>query len=542
MDANEANWNLLPHNALAFFGLAEGFDRKDLKRAYGKLIRVYKPETHPQDFQRIREAYEQLESQHRYGVQRQLNQLQIDAWTQTIARDTVAKQRAGSTTSNQREVATATKPPPEAKSPEDRYRQLLDCKDKTPQDFFTLALLSDIVDTKDPQRFIKWLLTGLKHFPDDPGLGRLTREYLGSDVSLDDATSILGTLCKLVPANVFYQVTEPLWNRIFSNWSYEKYSKLLDACESKFVQGAIRAKLAFYIQAFRRLVWTANADWLRTKWAFVSQHGTEIPPGMDQELEMCSALFEYVLHDRKRIGVNSIRKTIDDMLHSYCNDPWSIAAAKVARAQDELARSSLEFTETFAWDHHESDQRVLMLATMVAHETMTQSGIDYSKADETKLFRHATAAVNDMAKESEPIWQKNYWLQARIYWIPYICLVFLPLTLVWDRFSFHTTFWVIFIWVIVSSFAYYFALKPLWIDTLSKKRTRRLIVYGYETVWRPRLFRYVQSCNCQPSEAIEALQEMSYHAGQKDLIGMVLSFAGNDLGLRTFHLAQNFAR
>ena len=31
---------------------------RDLKRAYTRLIRAYKPEQHPEQFRRIREAYE----------------------------------------------------------------------------------------------------------------------------------------------------------------------------------------------------------------------------------------------------------------------------------------------------------------------------------------------------------------------------------------------------------------------------------------------------------------------------------------------------
>ncbi len=69
--ANHApgDWRHLPHDPQAFFGLDGDFDRKQLKRAYGALIRQFKPETHPNEFQRIRQAYEQLESRSRYGVE-----------------------------------------------------------------------------------------------------------------------------------------------------------------------------------------------------------------------------------------------------------------------------------------------------------------------------------------------------------------------------------------------------------------------------------------------------------------------------------------
>ncbi|MEO9931525.1 J domain-containing protein, partial [Rhodopirellula bahusiensis] len=73
-------WHHLPHDPRSFFDLAEDFDRRDLKRAYGKLIRQFKPETHPQEFQRIRAAYEQLENAERYGRSQTESQNAADAW------------------------------------------------------------------------------------------------------------------------------------------------------------------------------------------------------------------------------------------------------------------------------------------------------------------------------------------------------------------------------------------------------------------------------------------------------------------------------
>ena len=57
----EADWSLLPHHPVQFFGLEDGFDNRQLKRAYNRLIRIYKPERSPAEFQRIRAAYEQLD-------------------------------------------------------------------------------------------------------------------------------------------------------------------------------------------------------------------------------------------------------------------------------------------------------------------------------------------------------------------------------------------------------------------------------------------------------------------------------------------------
>ena len=73
--------SLLATDPELFFGLDEGYERRDLKRAYGKAIRRYKPETHPAEFQQIRDAYERLEQRLRYGQQRREQQEAAQAWT-----------------------------------------------------------------------------------------------------------------------------------------------------------------------------------------------------------------------------------------------------------------------------------------------------------------------------------------------------------------------------------------------------------------------------------------------------------------------------
>ena len=38
MNDQNVDWSLLPYNPVRFFGLPADFDRRDLKRAYGKLL------------------------------------------------------------------------------------------------------------------------------------------------------------------------------------------------------------------------------------------------------------------------------------------------------------------------------------------------------------------------------------------------------------------------------------------------------------------------------------------------------------------------
>ena len=54
------NMNDWPDSYLALFGVGQVFGARELKKAYTRLIRFYKPEHYPAEFSRIREAYDQL--------------------------------------------------------------------------------------------------------------------------------------------------------------------------------------------------------------------------------------------------------------------------------------------------------------------------------------------------------------------------------------------------------------------------------------------------------------------------------------------------
>ncbi len=61
------DWSLLPGAPAEFFGLEGQFDANDLKRSYNRFLKKFKPEKFPDEFQRIRQAYENLERMLRYG-------------------------------------------------------------------------------------------------------------------------------------------------------------------------------------------------------------------------------------------------------------------------------------------------------------------------------------------------------------------------------------------------------------------------------------------------------------------------------------------
>ena len=52
-------------NPYKVLGVDETASFKEIKRAYSRLIRQYRPDTHPEDFQVIQEAFEKLKASSR---------------------------------------------------------------------------------------------------------------------------------------------------------------------------------------------------------------------------------------------------------------------------------------------------------------------------------------------------------------------------------------------------------------------------------------------------------------------------------------------
>jgi hypothetical protein len=84
LPADVSRWPADPHQ---LFGLPRGFKLLDLRSAYARLIRQYKPEQHPLEFRRIRDAYEALAVQAKAHVHSRPSSpaRELPAWTRAPA-------------------------------------------------------------------------------------------------------------------------------------------------------------------------------------------------------------------------------------------------------------------------------------------------------------------------------------------------------------------------------------------------------------------------------------------------------------------------
>ncbi len=101
---------------------------------------------------------------------------------------------------------------------------------RSPQDYFLLATLADLVQRNDASMFAKWLLSAIKTDPSDPRLQSLLGKYIQYDVPTKQSSAVLLSIAKVTDGGLFYRLTEPPWDHLLHAAPFELFAKTLHAC------------------------------------------------------------------------------------------------------------------------------------------------------------------------------------------------------------------------------------------------------------------------------------------------------------------------
>lgn len=319
-EQDQPDWSQLPANPRGFFALPPEFERKDLKRAYNRLIRVYKPEKHPAEFQQIRGAYEQLDRQLRYGqsVEAESQTMPNYEWEAHSGSPSV-ESTSGSHPPAQEPQAAVSLPLHERLSQEpplDLYQELTQKRYKDPYDYYALAVLSDVVDRKNPHQFAKWLLLGLQQNPSEHGLLQLMRDFLREQPS-PSLANLLVACSKAVPTDNFYPLTEPAWENLLREANFDFCLATLKQCEGNLCGIGIGGQLIFMIRMLRFALWRDKSDWKDRSLDFIEENYEQIPAHMEFELDLLSAAHLYIASRERFLNGNPLRQQIDQAMESY---------------------------------------------------------------------------------------------------------------------------------------------------------------------------------------------------------------------------------
>ena len=394
------DWSLLPHDAAGFFGLEENFDRTGLKRAYNRFLKKFKPEKYPQEFQRIRAAYEELEQELRYS---EGGHLPIGMpgvhWTGSTVIHTDAPASPWSPAPGRSDTpASAAAPGPvplherlAETSVLELIAELKRQENKSPYDYYCLALLTDSQPDAEPLCFLKAILAALKNHRHDPALLRLAKEALRTDLPAQDLANLLNAFSKVVTGDQFYQLTEPAWDQLLLKASFSEFARILQICEKSQPVHEIYGRTVFYLHILRKSLFRADPDWLKQSWAILEEGDQAIPPHLEMDLEFLRTALAY------RRWSPVLRETptgqaLDEVIRDYCQSDDQVAQKKFLNLVLQLSTDPRQLLTDLPVKSNEALETAWNTFLWIQHDMANRLGVEFSdheftEADTTQMLR-----------------------------------------------------------------------------------------------------------------------------------------------------------
>lgn len=303
MDASSApDWDLLPDQPQAFFHLENGFSRTDLKRAYTRLIKVFKPERHPDEFQRIRAAYELLDGQLRHGTTG-------PSGTPGNSAPPVSPVSPGPDWAPRPKWASSQPEVPqvdalavlEASGPAALAKALREHRSKNSRAWVQFALLEEEL-SGNAHAAIAQLLAGIQATGGSPGLFALLWGLVREPHPVADAARLVQELTQstkpsaeaaaAIGPGAYWHLTEPLWMLLADNVPSAQLHKLLERCHRSVGEEGSRGRLIVSVRLLRRAAPRAEPAWLKGLVSEIQERYSELGDDLQDEVDLALWLHE----------------------------------------------------------------------------------------------------------------------------------------------------------------------------------------------------------------------------------------------------------
>ncbi|MEZ6115110.1 MAG: J domain-containing protein [Pirellulaceae bacterium] len=538
-------WDELPHNPIRFFGLEPGFQRNELKRSYTKLIKRFKPEKHPQEFQQIRAAYEQLDQQLRYG----------EAAAQTAPTLPVARQDSSSQTQRPPSIPTSATASPadllqqevQRTSADAVYLRLSQPTRKSPFEFYALAILSDVVSDNQHQRYLDWLLAGLKQHPSDASLLRLVHAMITSGALDEEMTHWLPAISESVQTDVFFQLTEPLWHRLLDQVPFDEFAELLSTCERNLRDPQIQRRCVFYLQLMRLSVFRAPTEWLTRAVALLEDNPDQLPPYLELDAEVTLALVRFRLSPNyAEFAAHPLRQAIQEAMMAYCLDSDGEGVQKVANVLVEHAGRWQEIADAFPFggpDFHPAFEAW----SWVCHDVQEKLFVPQREADWDRIHQATFQWVSKRHEQDHATVNSTTFrtmvhalLGTILFFVGTIGAIFLLIAL---QVQAHHITGSVLLGGLLALIVYQFCLAKQ-VNRLLRRRKDRQLTKLYRNFWRPRLVQFgcAQGGHFQFIRSIIAGMAETNEAKSYPVIHLLAKFSGQDTALSFYELTFLFQR
>ncbi len=565
-ERGEPRWELLPHDPAGFFELDGSFDRKTLKERYTDLVRRYKPEKHPSEFQRIRAAFEALDARLRYGQQEQSGQKAFGyQWPTDESTINPPEVRASSRDARPSHPQQTRREPDQELSLISRleieelsqlYEELERRESKSAYDYYALAVLSDLGQPNGRPGFLQWVLEGLKALPREPGLSALLYEMLSQNDFGDDNPQVLLAVSRLFPSDQFYYFTEALWHRFIKCGSVLRFESTLEHCEANLRDHRIGAKVAFYVRILRVALWRASDSWIERALAFLTGNPDQISGELEYEMELTLQLDRYRRFAHLFVDGSPPREKIHRSIREFCKFDEQEGAERLVRTQLELVTDSDALLSAFPFD--EADHSPAYNALWwISHATDVRLGIDRPPPELNKMRNDTMRFMKEVDSLDDPNpWQLYRILKAAIEVAAVLLLAIIlcafitlihPVVVNWLRLKPLTSATVLnamlFEAVIVT--------VALYIAVIRKKTTirwfarwpERIARRKYQRRWRYQVLRFLQKTQYPLEEVRDTIRaHVRQNPGVFGASTWLPDFMSSDFGLAFYALAHSYER
>lgn len=535
----QPDWNLLPFQAQQFFDLTDGFDRKTLKRAYNRLIRTYKPEKYPAEFQKIRAAFEQLENELRYGKTSNAAPLSFDEYQWRV------EDEAAGVTS---QAATVQKKPLrqrlKTEQPVAIYKELRDAKNKSPYEYFVLATLADIV-TGDESLYFKWLLTGLKEHNNDPGLFQLLQQYFHQDLDPATLSSLLITTSKVINNDRFYFLTEKSWFKLLPKIKFGEFKKILAKCESNLNDHRNHSMVAFYTEFLKSAIWVADEPWLQQKYKLLEgDFGSTAR--FEYELEILDILKDYLQQEQRLVGDCPIRKRIHSTLRSYFLLDEQSGDKKIVECQIELAGDAHALLDAFRDEDEEMFSPMMILWIIVNEDVAQRNGFNFGVPTDRKSQSRFGNRVYKLVADLDETWQlgsKQVLTYYLLHFGSYALVILAPIVLLMSWLDSFPVICLCAALIAVGFILHKMILYPKTIEPIFNRYIEKTVRRSYNVHWRSRFIQLFDATGANMQDLIPVMSKiLSQDETFNGTTTWLAPLVSTDLGLAYYSMAAPYRR
>ncbi len=580
--SNQPNWDLLPDKPVDFFQLEEEYDRKQLKRSYNRLIKRFKPERHPEEFQKIRAAYERLEQFLRYGeyYRSEANQ----AWEAVTENDTDVVSNPEISSHPNKETSSeslgngaaeaavnpfdqaessspfaklATKLDGEEVDADELYSELSIKENKEATDYYLLALVSDFATETKHLAFLQHLLQGLRKHPRDSGLAAVTYRYLNDQVPDSSLPKVVVACSKSICHDGYYQLTEGIWNRLLKLVPFERFQSLLDECEQNLDPNEhnVSGRVVFYLHMLQQALWKEDSDWIQEKFDFIEEHFGEIPPHSESDFEVLTMTREY-LTVRKQFTSNGPEcNKLDHLMEEFfCADPVR-SDREFLEYQFELSSNYETLLKELPINEERGKQEFFTLWNWMAHNvggrliTHEEREVDYN------FWGHRMNGWLSLVLSRNPLFMQWWDVQSMLIGLTKVVTTILSSSLV-----FFFLFIIVFaidpamkdnpiqallfvaaaIVTLVFAARYYIKWWPKYVEEIFwQPYCERMLLKCYRKVWQPACMGFIRQSQLDYFEFRGLIGQMPQQNTSANAT-WINNFIHQDIGMAVFALALKF--